>query len=87
MNGGLYVRAVHGPGSAWYRATRARQEGHIRAGGVSKDVSLVDAPQRINAAVDTAYRATYGRYAMEIVKTVTGPGASSTAMRLDPRRP
>ena len=32
----LYVRSVNGPGSAWYGSTRARQEGRIQAGGVSR---------------------------------------------------
>lgn len=37
----LYVRSVYGRGSAWFRGVRTRHEGHIRAGGVDKDVKLM----------------------------------------------
>ena len=39
---GLYVRAVNGRDSAWFRGAQARHEGHVRAGGVEKNVSFVD---------------------------------------------
>ena len=83
----IYVRSVNGPGSDWYRGTRARQEGRIQAGGVRKDVTIVDAAadNTVNAAVDTAYRTKYGHYAAYIVKAITSPEASSTTMRLEPR--
>jgi hypothetical protein len=37
----LYVRSVNGRTAAWFRGTQARHEGHIRAGGVDKDVTFV----------------------------------------------
>jgi hypothetical protein len=40
----LYVRSVNGRTSAWFRGTQVRHEGRIRAGGVQKDVTYVDAP-------------------------------------------
>ncbi|HKN49785.1 MAG TPA: DUF2255 family protein, partial [Actinomycetota bacterium] len=43
----LYVRSVNGPSAAWFRGTRVRREGHIRAGGVAKDVAFVDADHSI----------------------------------------
>ncbi|MEU9780841.1 DUF2255 family protein [Streptomyces phaeochromogenes] len=82
---GIYVRSVNGPGSHWYRGTRARQEGRIRAGGVEKDVTIIDAGGEVDDAVDTAYRTKYGHYAAYIVKAITSPEASSTTMRLEPR--
>ncbi|MEV7887081.1 DUF2255 family protein [Streptomyces sp. NPDC002817] len=82
---GIYVRSVDGPGSDWYRGTRVRQEGRVQAGGVTKDVTMIDAADDINDAVDAAYRAKYGHYAAYIVKAITSPEASSTTMRLEPR--
>ena len=37
----LYVRSWKGRTGAWFRATTVRQEGHIRAGGVDKNVTFV----------------------------------------------
>ncbi|WP_030621619.1 DUF2255 family protein [Streptomyces fulvoviolaceus] len=82
---GIYVRSVNGPGSDWYRGTRARQEGRIQAGGVGKDVTIIDADDEVDDAVDAAYRAKYGHYAAYIIKAITSPEASSTTMRLEPR--
>jgi hypothetical protein len=38
----LYVRSVNGRTSSWFRGVEVRHEGHIRAGGVDKDVSFVE---------------------------------------------
>jgi hypothetical protein len=81
----IYVRSVNGPTSAWYRGTRARQEGRIQAGGVDKDVAFVDAAPGLNDQVDAAYRAKYGHYAAYIIKAITSPEASSTTIQLVPR--
>jgi hypothetical protein len=80
----IYVRSVNGPGSDWYRSTRTRQEGHVRAGGVEKDVTFVDADDRTDDPVDAAYRAKYGHYAAHIIKAITSPEARSTTLRLLP---
>ena len=55
----LYVRSVNGPTSGWFSRTRVRREGHIRAGGVDKDVSFTDVGDN-NDDVDAAYRDKYG---------------------------
>ncbi|MFC4502484.1 MULTISPECIES: DUF2255 family protein [Streptomyces] len=81
----IYIRSVNGPGSDWYRGTRARQEGRIQAGGIEKDVTITDAADDVNDAVDSAYRTKYGHYAASIIKAITSPEASSTTMRLEPR--
>ena len=54
----LYVRSVNGRGSAWFRGAQVRHEGHIRAGGVEKEVACVEetAPN-LNDQIDAAYRA------------------------------
>jgi hypothetical protein len=78
----LYVRSVNGPTAAWYRGTRARHEGHVRAGGVDRDVTFVDADHAIDDQVDTAYRTKYRHYAASITDAITSPEARSTTMEL-----
>jgi hypothetical protein len=80
----VYVRSVYGPGSRWYQGTRARHQGRIRAGGVEKDVTVVDADPRLNDRVDAAYHAKYEAYPASLETILTEP-ARSTTMRLDPR--
>jgi len=40
---GLYVRSGYGDRAAWYRGTQARRDGHIKAGGIEKDVRFENA--------------------------------------------
>ncbi len=81
----LYVRSVYGRTSAWFRGAQARREGHIRAGGVDKDVSFVDASSDISDQIDAAYRAKYRRYAASIVNSTVTPQARSATIKLVPR--
>ena len=81
----LYVRSVNGPESDWFRGTRVRHEGHIRAGGVDKDVLFVDADHDVNDQVDAAYRSKYSHYAAQIIDAITSPRAAATTMQLVPR--
>jgi len=83
----LYVRSVNGRTAAWFRGTQVRREGHIRAGGVGRDVSFVDPDQDIGDQVDAAYRTKYRRYAASIVNSVLTPEARSATIRLVPRSP
>jgi hypothetical protein len=55
----LYVRSWRGDAGGWYRAAKARREGHISAGGVERDVEFVDADDSVNDAVDAGYRDKY----------------------------
>ena len=82
---GLYVRSVKGPTGLWFRGTQDKHQGRIRAGGIEKDVTFVDAEHNINDDVDAAYRAKYRRYAGSILNSVLNPQARSTTMRLDTR--
>ncbi|MFE9031411.1 DUF2255 family protein [Streptomyces iakyrus] len=80
----LYVRSFRGTAGAWWRTARASRVGHIRAGGVAKDVTFADVPDdEINDRIDTACRTKYGRYG----DTYVGPmvSARATTLRLDPR--
>jgi hypothetical protein len=82
----LYVRSVNGRGSAWFRGTEVRHEGHIRAGSVDKDVTFVDESNPdINEQIDTAYRTKYRRYAASIVNTTLTPAARAATIKLVPR--
>jgi hypothetical protein len=78
----LYVRSVNGPTGAWFRGTQDRHEGRIRAGGVEKDVTFVDADRGIDDAIDAAYRTKYRRYAPSIVDHVVTPEARSATIKL-----
>jgi hypothetical protein len=81
----LYVRSVSGLSSHWFRGTQERHEGRIRAGGVEKDVTFMDAGHDIEAEVDAAYRTKYRRYAGRILNSVLTPQAQSTTLKLVPR--
>ena len=81
----LYVRSVSGPSAAWYRGTQVRHEGHIRADGVEKDVTFLNADHDIDDEVDAAYRTKYRRYAGRILNSVLTPQARSTTLKLVPR--
>jgi hypothetical protein len=81
----IYVRSVNGPTSAWYRGTRTRHEGHVRAGGVDKDVTFVDVDPTLNDQIDDAYRSKYRRYAASIVDHITSDRARSATIELVPR--
>jgi len=82
----LYVRSVYGRGSGWFRGTQVRHEGHIRAGGVDKDVALVDETDRgINEQIDAAYRTKYRRYAASIINSTLTSEARAATLKLIPR--
>ena len=80
----LYVRSWRGDDGRWYRAARASREGHVSAGGVSKDVALLAADDQVNDAVDAAFREKYGRYT-GYVEPMVAPQARATTLRLVPR--
>jgi len=81
----LYVRSVNGRTSTWFRAAQARHEAHIQAGGVDKDVLLVETDD-VDDELDAAYRAKYRRYAESIVGSIVSPQARAATLKLVPRR-
>lgn len=82
----LYVRPVNGRNGAWFRGTQVRHAGHIRAGGVDKDVTFVEETDAsANEQVDAAYRAKYRHYAANIVNTVLTAQARAATLKLAPR--
>jgi hypothetical protein len=80
----LYVRSVNGRGSSWFRGAQNRHQAHIRAGAVDKDVDLVEA-EELNDELDGAYRTKYGRYAANIIDSITTPAARSATLKLVPK--
>jgi hypothetical protein len=82
----LYVRSVNGRTGAWFRGTQLHHEGRIRAGGVEKDVTFVDADSNLVDAIDNAYRDKHRRYGANIVGSVVTPEARSATIKLLPRR-
>lgn len=82
----LYVRSVNGRTSAWFRGVQTRYEGHIRAGGVDKDVAFVEeSDPNLQEQIDAAYRTKYRRYAGSIVNSTLTPQAQSATIKLVPR--
>ena len=80
----LYVRSMNGRGGGWFPATQARHQGHIRAGGVDKDVTFADADPDLNDQIDAAYRDKYRRYGERIIGSVVNPGARAATIKLVP---
>jgi hypothetical protein len=82
----LYVRSYRGRDGSWYRGTHARHRGHIRSGGIEKDVTFVDeADPDTNDRVDAAYRSKYERFDSQYVDPMLAPAARATTLRLVPR--
>jgi hypothetical protein len=81
----LYVRSYKGRTAAWFRGAQARHEGRIRAGGVDKDVTFVDADGAIDDHIDNAYRTKYRRYGARFVNLMVSPAARAATIKLVPR--
>jgi hypothetical protein len=81
----LYVRSVNGRGSTWFRGIQQRHEGHIRAGGVQKDVSFVEETDPgLNEQIDAAYRTKYNYYPSG-VDHINSAAARAATIKLVPR--
>jgi hypothetical protein len=86
MGDDLYVRSANGREGAWFRAAQVRHQGHIRAGGVEKDVTFVemDAEDDLNDQIDAAYLAKYRHYPQYVAPMVT-PEVRAATIKLVPR--
>jgi len=80
----VFVRSVNGRGSSWFRGALTRHEAHIRAGGIERDVELVEADERADET-DAAYEAKYGRRYPTIVPSIVAPEARAATLKLVPR--
>jgi hypothetical protein len=85
----LYVRSMHGPAGRWFKGTKTRRRGHIRAGGVDKDVTFTGADPRgdvdVDDRIDAEYRHKYRRYGNNIIGSVVNSSARAATIRLVPR--
>jgi hypothetical protein len=82
----LYVSAVKGRTGPWFRGVLTQHAGHIRSGGVGKDVTFVEeADAAINQQIDAVYREKYGRYPKEYVDACLTPEARAATIKLVPR--
>jgi hypothetical protein len=80
----LFVRSVNGRGSSWFRGAQTRHKAHIQAGGVNKDVTLVETDE-VGDELDAAYRAKYGRRYPSIIPSIVTPEARAATLELVPR--
>jgi|SRR5579875_586215 hypothetical protein len=82
----LYIRSWRGRNSVWFRQAQRRHEGRISAGGVTKDVTLVDASsdKALNDEIDAAYQSKYRRHSAAYVDPMIAPQARATTLKLVP---
>ena len=81
----LYIRCVNGRNGAWFRGVQSRHEGHIRAGGIEKDVTFVEETDPgINDKIDAEYLTKYRRYPPYVAPMVT-PEVRAATIKLVPR--
>jgi hypothetical protein len=79
----LYVRSVNGRGSPWFRSVQAGHQAHVEAGGVERDVALIETDDESDA-IDIAYREKYGRRYPGIVPSIVAPTARAATLKLSP---
>lgn len=79
----LYVRSWRGRTGSWFQSAQAQHEARVRAGGVERDVRLVETEER-NDEIDAAYRTKYSRYPT-FVPPMTTPEARATTLKLVPQ--
>jgi hypothetical protein len=81
----LYARSWKGDKRACFRATQACHAGHVKAGGVGKDVTFVpEADALINDQIDAEYRSKYRRHGERYVDPMVAATARATTIRLVP---
>mgnify|MGYP002713124106 CR=1 FL=1 len=80
----LYVRSYNGSTGSWFRAAQRTREGRIRAGGIEREVSFVNADTNLYEQVNAAYRSKYGRYPQYVNPMLTDD-VQSTTLKLIPK--
>jgi hypothetical protein len=82
----FYVRSYKGRRGAWFRAAQVHHQGHVRAGGIEKDVAFVEETDpAIDDQIDTAYRTKYRGYGAQYLDPMVAAEARAATIRLVPR--
>jgi hypothetical protein len=81
----VYVRAVNGRSSNWFRGTQDRHEGHARIGGVDKDVRIVEVGDDVADEIEAAHQTKYRRYGASYVDPLFTTKARAATLQLVPR--
>ncbi len=81
----VYVRSAHGMDGAWYRAVLRTGRGHVSVTDIEKDVLYQHVPGHLDAEIDEAFWAKYGRYPAQYVEPVTNDASHETTIRIVPR--
>jgi len=86
VNNEFYIRAVKGPTGLWYRHAIERHEGHIDAGGVTKNITFTEVrDENIMKEIDESYQSKYSNYGAKIVTSTVTPQARAATFKLIPR--
>jgi hypothetical protein len=80
----VYVRSALGPENGWFRRAKASGAGHIRVGGLERDVTFADAPAQVHDDLDRAYHTKYDQYGAAVVNPVVGDVAAQATLRVLP---
>lgn len=82
----LYIRAVQGVSSLWYRHATESGTGSISAGGVERNTNFSpEHDEQINAQIDAAYQQKYGGYAKNIVDSTLTANAREATLKVTPK--
>ena len=82
VGGDVVVRSARQV-NPWFTRAAASGTGHVRIGGLDKDVSF-ELFEGDADAIDAAYHHKYDRYGARTVGSVVGPDAHARTLRLTP---
>lgn len=82
----LYVRAVGGRQSPWFRRAHDSGTGHLSAAGIERDIAITDADadESVAAEIDATFVTKYGHYPRTFVDAVLTPQAQAATLVLHP---
>ncbi len=78
----LFVRSMYGRSNPWFQRALASGEGRIRAGGVERDVAIVEPGPAVDDDLHAAIHAKYDRHGARIVGTVVSAESALATFRL-----